>query len=151
MPGHLIRRFHQATVAILQKEVSVLGYDLTPVQYAVLNKINNNPGIDQITLAGLIAYDRTTITSVVDRLEQRGWVTREVSNQDRRSKVIKLTTEGVKVLCKVTPAVISAQAIMLQGLEAKESEVFLSLLEKATDAVNELSRAPLKKSKDDKN
>src|SRR5215213_2944818 len=68
MPGHLARRFQQIAVAVFLAEVEDAGFDLTPVQYAALAAIKLNPGIDQVTLAGLIAYDRTTITGVVDRL-----------------------------------------------------------------------------------
>ena len=72
MPGHLARRFQQIAVAVFLAEVEEAGYDLTPVQYAALAAVSTNPGIDQVTLAGLIAYDRTTITGVVDRLVQKG-------------------------------------------------------------------------------
>jgi len=144
MPGHLVRRYHQAAVAIFHKAVSALGYDLTPVQFAALVKVNDQPGIDQITLAGLIAYDRTTITGVVDRLVNKGLLAREVSASDRRSRVLRLSADGLKVLRKVTPAVETAQAVMLQGLNKKEAAEFLRLLHKATLAVNDLSRAPLK-------
>ena len=144
MPGHLIRRLHQAAVAIFHAEVGELGYDLTPVQYAALAKIERNPGIDQITLAGLIGYDRTTITGVIDRLEQKGLVKREVGERDRRSRVLRISDEGLQVLNEVTPAVLNAQVIMLQGLNDDEAATLVRLLHKATAGVNELSRAPLK-------
>ncbi|MGY3292140.1 hypothetical protein ACVWWP_005207 [Bradyrhizobium sp. LM3.6] len=66
MPGHLARRFQQIAVAVFLAEVGDAGFDLTPVQYAALATIKANPGLDQVTLAGLIAYDRTTITGVID-------------------------------------------------------------------------------------
>jgi DNA-binding MarR family transcriptional regulator len=72
MPGHLARRFQQIAVAVFLAEVGEAGFDLTPVQYAALAAIKTNPGIDQVSLAGLIAYDRTTITGVLDRLAQKG-------------------------------------------------------------------------------
>ena len=72
MPGHLARRFQQIAVAVFLAEVEEAGYDLTPVQYAALAAVGANHGIDQVTLAGLIAYDRSTITGVVDRLVQKG-------------------------------------------------------------------------------
>lgn len=147
MPGHLIRRLHQAAVAIFHAEIADLGYDLTPVQYAALAKIEAQPGIDQATLAGLIAYDRTTIGGVVDRLVQKGLLAREVSNKDRRARVLRLTPEGADVLKRMTPAVEGAQAAMLQGLNEDEAAEFLRLLRKATAGVNELSRAPLKEAR----
>ena len=78
-PGHLARRFQQIAVAVFHAAVEDAGYDLTPVQYAALTTVGMQPGIDQATLAGLIAYDRTTITGVVDRLVQKGLVVRQAT------------------------------------------------------------------------
>lgn len=144
MPGHLIRRYQQAAVAIFHQQLDGAEVDLTPVQYAALAKVQAYPGVDQVTLAGLIAYDRSTIGGVVDRLVQKGWLERAVSDTDRRARVLKLTGAGEQTLARVTPAVEEAQAIMLRGLDAQEQATFLNLLEKATESVNELSRAPLK-------
>jgi DNA-binding MarR family transcriptional regulator len=144
MPGHLIRRYHQAAVAIFHREVAEFSYDLTPVQFAALDRVQESPGIDQITLAGLIAYDRTTITGVVDRLVQKGWLEQSISVRDRRARVLHLTDEGKQVLTVIRPAVEKAQQVMLHGLSEEEEDQFLRLLKKATEHVNELSRAPLK-------
>jgi MarR family transcriptional regulator, temperature-dependent positive regulator of motility len=144
MPGHLARRFQQIAVAVFLAEVEGAGFDLTPVQYAALATINSNPAIDQITLAGLIAYDRTTITGVVDRLVQKGLVIRQTSSRDRRARELKITDAGRQTLRKITPAVESAQQIMLRGLTAKEAAELTRLMRKAIAAGNELSRAPLR-------
>lgn len=144
MPGHLARRFQQIAVAVFLAEIEQAGFDLTPVQYAALAAISANPGIDQITLAGLIAYDRTTITGVIDRLVQKNLVIREASSRDRRARVLTLTTEGKKTLRAITPAVEAAQATMLRGLTAAEGKELMRLLRKAIAAGNELSRAPLR-------
>jgi DNA-binding MarR family transcriptional regulator len=144
IPGHLARRFQQIAVAVFLAEVEGAGFDLTPVQYAALATINANPAIDQITLAGLIAYDRTTITGVVDRLVQKNLVVRETSSRDRRARQLKITDEGRKTLRKITPAVESAQRIMLRGLNEKEAAELMRLLRKAIAAGNELSRAPMR-------
>jgi MarR family transcriptional regulator, temperature-dependent positive regulator of motility len=144
MPGHLARRFQQIAVAVFLAEVEQAGFDLTPVQYAALAAISANPGIDQITLAGLIAYDRTTITGVIDRLVQKNLVIREPSSRDRRARVLTITTEGKKTLRAITPAVEAAQATMLRGLTGAEAKELMRLLRKAIAAGNELSRAPLR-------
>ena len=107
MPGHLARRFQQIAVAVFLAEVDAAGYDLTPVQYVALAAISANPGIDQVTLAGLIAYDRTTITGVVDRLAQKGLVERNESSRDRRARELKVTPAGRKTLSGITPARIA--------------------------------------------
>jgi MarR family transcriptional regulator, temperature-dependent positive regulator of motility len=144
MPGHLARRFQQIAVAVFLAEVEEAGFDLTPVQYAALAAICANPGIDQVTLAGLIAYDRTTITGVVDRLVQKGLLVRHASSRDRRARVLQMTDAGRRTLRKITPAVEAAQRIMLRGLTETEAEELMQLLRKAIAAGNELSRAPLR-------
>jgi DNA-binding MarR family transcriptional regulator len=144
MPGHLARRFQQIAVAVFLAEVGDAGFDLTPVQYAALAAIKLNPGIDQVTLAGLIAYDRTTITGVVDRLVQKGLLLRHASSRDRRARELQITDAGKRTLRGITPAVEAAQRSMLRGLTEKEGTDLVRLLRKAIAAGNELSRAPLR-------
>jgi MarR family transcriptional regulator, temperature-dependent positive regulator of motility len=144
MPGHLARRFQQIAVAVFLAEVGDAGFDLTPVQYAALAAIRTNPGIDQVTLAGLIAYDRTTITGVVDRLVQKGLLVRNPSSRDRRARELQITEAGKRTLRGITPAVEAAQRSMLRGLTEKEGADLMRLLRKAIAAGNELSRAPLR-------
>jgi len=144
MPGHLARRFQQIAVAVFLAEVERAGFDLTPVQYAALAAIHATPGIDQITLAGLIAYDRTTITGVIDRLVQKGLVLRQASPRDRRARALVITGDGQKTLQAITPAVEAAQRLMVRGLSGPEQQELTRLLKKAIAAGNALSRAPLR-------
>ena len=141
-PGHLARRFQQIAVAVFHAEVEAAGFDLTPVQYAALTTIAARPGIDQATLAGLIAYDRTTITGVVDRLALKGLVVRQSNGRDRRVRELVTTEDGRRVLDGIEPAVQAAQRSMLRGLNADEADLLIRLLQKAVVAGNELSRAP---------
>ena len=105
---------------------------------------STNPGIDQVTLAGLIAYDRTTITGVVDRLVHKGLIVRNASATDRRARALHITSEGHQTLDTIAPAVEEAQEIMLRGLSQDEQKAFMHLLQKAIGAVNDLSRAPMR-------
>ena len=143
-PGHLARRFQQIAVAVFHAEMEDAGFDLTPVQYAALAAISAYPGMDQASLAGTIAYDRTTITGVIDRLVQKDLVTRKASARDRRARELQMTETGKRTLRAITPAVEAAQRIMLRGLSAKEAAQLMQLLRKAIAAGNALSRAPLR-------
>lgn len=143
-PGHLARRFQQIAVAIFYAEVEAADCDLTPVQYAALARIADAPGLDQATLAGLIAYDRTTIGGVVDRLVEKGLVAREISRKDRRARELRITDTGAAILKKIAPAVAETQRILLSGLGEKEAAQFMKLLKKAIAALNDLSRAPMR-------
>ncbi len=143
MPGHLVRRLHQISIALFGTRMAEAGIDLTSVQFAALVAVRGNPGIDQATLAGLIAYDRVTIGGVIDRLVAKGLVTREVSPRDRRARVLELSDAGQVLLDRALPVAVAVQDDILDGLSMEEREGFVALLRKATEAGNEYSRAPL--------
>src|SRR5260221_4444480 len=111
-PGHLARRFQQIAVAVFHAAVEEAGYDLTPVQYAALTTIATQPEIDQATLAGLIAYDRTTITGVVDRLVQKGVLGRQASRTDRPAHAFQVTGEGRHTLDGIESSVEAGQRVI---------------------------------------
>ena len=143
MPGHLIRRLHQISIALFQERMAALGLDLTPVQFGALVLLSENPGIDQATLAGMIAQDRATTGMVVDRLQAKGLVDRRISPRDRRARELSLTREGATLLARVTPHARAVQSAILPGLNEDERDLFLDLARRAAEAGNELSRAPL--------
>ena len=141
-PGHLIRRAQQIAVAIFLEECAA--EDLTPVQYAALIAIRDNPGIDATRVSGLIAFDRTTISGVMERLEAKGLVKRQTNAADKRAKVVDITAEGKKLLKKVEPKVERAQQRILAPLSTEEQRALMGLLSKLVDLNNEASRAPKK-------
>ena len=143
MPGHLIRRLHQISTALFTARMEAAGLDLTSVQFAALAKVAETPGIDQATLAGLIAYDRVTLGGVVDRLVAKGLLDRSVHPRDRRARVLAVTDAGRAVLDSSLPAIGAVQEDLLAGLAPDERETFVALLRKATEAGNDQSRAPL--------
>ena len=103
-PGHLIRRAQQIA-ALLFREV--LGPDVTPVQYAILRMLQESPGIDQVTLARLVALDNSTTADIAARLESKGWIHRELL--PRRQRRLSLTTEGEAMLAAFVPNVYELQ------------------------------------------
>lgn len=131
-------------MALFHAEVEAAGFDLTPMQYAALAAVEEHPGVDQITLAGMIAHDRTTIAGVIDRLARKELVVREVSPTDRRARTLSITETGSDVMRRIEPAVRATQQKLLGGLDAAEGEQLVALMRKAIDALNAQSRAPLK-------
>lgn len=140
LPGHLIRRMHQISVSAFAAETKAAGVDLTPMQFAALCMLGENPGIEQATLAGLVAIDRPTIGGVVARLEARGLLERGVSPSDRRARILNLTEAGAALLREARPLVQRAQDAMLGELAPDERDTLVALLLKVTSA--ETSRAP---------
>ena len=127
-PGHLIRRAHQLAVAIFMEETSQFG--VTPVQFAILNALIEDPGEDQVTLAGRVAFDAATFGSVIHRLEAKGWVRRKPDADDRRRKLLWVTPEGEKAAMAMKRAVAKAQVRILGPLDEAERDQFIALLDK---------------------
>ncbi len=140
LPGHHIRRLHQIAVALFLQETEAHG--VTPVQFAALQAVANEPGIDQRTLAGRIGFDTSTIAGVIDRLETRGLLRRQVSPDDRRVRQLALTPEGEALLHAVQPGMQAAQVRILAPLPRAERAEFMRMLQVLVEANNELSRAP---------
>ena len=139
-PGHHIRRLHQISVGIFLQELGEIG--ITPVQYAALQTVANQPGIDQRTLARTIALDASTTGGVLDRLEQRGALERRTAPQDRRARQLWLTDAGAQLLAGAVPAMLAAQRQILAPLTERQQTEFMRLLRIVVDQNNALSRAP---------
>ncbi|WP_212523838.1 MarR family transcriptional regulator [Actibacterium sp. MT2.3-13A] len=131
MAGHLIRRLHQHSTQVFQAHARDAGFDLTPVQFAAMDAIRSDPGIDQAGVAALIAYDRATIGGVIERLVQKGYVKRVVSRRDRRARELTLTEDGRRVFHAFLPVVRTLQDDILPGLTDAERAAFLALARKA--------------------
>lgn len=134
-PGHLIRRAHQVAVALFMEETA--GHDVTPVQFAILNALMDEPGEDQVTLSARVAFDAATSGSVIGRLESKGWVRREPDPDDRRRKLLWVTPQGEEVVQQMKRAVARAQSRLVAPLDATERAQFAALLQKLVAARHE--------------
>jgi len=139
-PGHLIRRAQQISVSMFY---STMGNRVTPVQYAVLRILQDNPGIDQVTLARLCALDTSTAANLAVRLEERGLIKRVVSEKSKRYRLLHLTARGAALLKKTLPSGRRLSQRLLQALGKEEQKLFMRLLRKFVHLNNEESRAPL--------
>ena len=141
-PGYLFRRMQQIAVSIFVEECRA--FDLTPVQYAALIAIHTHPGIDATRLSAVIAFDRSTLGNVIERLQAKGLIERKPAREDRRIKLLYLTRQGAALLREIMPAVEKAQARMLQPLKLADRKTLLALLTQLVDLNNEASRVPLR-------
>jgi DNA-binding MarR family transcriptional regulator len=141
-PGYLFRRMQQIAVSIFVEECRA--YDLTPVQFASLVAIRTHPGIDATRLSAVIAFDRSTLGNVIERLEAKRYIERKPAREDKRVKLLYLTKTGSALLHEIIPSVDRAQARMLQPLKPADRKILLALLTQLVDLNNEASRVPLR-------
>jgi DNA-binding MarR family transcriptional regulator len=140
-PGHLIRRLSQISMALFIEEAGELG--VTARQFAALNMIRESPDIDQVRLSQMIAMDKTTIVKVIDRLVEKGLITRTRSPTDRRANVLNITPQGQKVLKDIEPLLDRSDQRILAPLGQSDQRKFMELLSQLVHVNNIYSRAPL--------
>jgi DNA-binding MarR family transcriptional regulator len=127
-PGYLIRRAHQVSVALFA--TGMADFDLTPVQFAMLNALMDEPGEDQITLASKVAFDPATSGAVITRLENKGLLRRDADPHDKRRKLLSLTPAGEQMVAVMKTAVEQVQSRITAPLSGAEAQELTRLLAK---------------------
>ena len=127
-PGVLLRRAHQAAVAIFAEEAGALS--LTPPQHNLLTAIQQQPGCSQADLARIVSYDRATVGAVIAGLERRNLVNRHSTPGQPRRTSLTLTREGRKLLKAAAPITARINARVLSMLSPAERDLFIPLLAK---------------------
>jgi MarR family transcriptional regulator, temperature-dependent positive regulator of motility len=124
-PGHLIRRAQQIAVSTFNE---VHGRRVTPVQYAILRTLYDAPGIDQVTLADMVALDTSTTADIAARLETKGLIIRAML--PRRQRSLSLTPAGEAMLEALRPGVRVMYDALMAHLSTDEQREFMFLLRK---------------------
>ena len=125
-PGYLARQFHRIATTLFLEETQK--YDVTPLQYGILTVVHSRPGIDQISACEALGADRSTLATVVDRLEKQGLVERVASATDRRSNALYLTQHGKRLLPEIRRAEEKMRKRIFKSLSVRELEIFTDLM-----------------------
>lgn len=103
---------------------------ITPSLYAVLVVIGANPGLKQTELASAVRLDRSSVVSVVDKLEKRKLVLRQRVEGDRRTNALALTRAGQALLNELTRRVQAHEGRLAENLSERERATLIRLLGK---------------------
>jgi DNA-binding MarR family transcriptional regulator len=139
-PGFLIRRAHQISQAVFIEQCSEL--DLTSTQFGFLWVLERAGELDQIGIARLLGFDRSTTALVVKLLERRRLISRTVDRADRRRQLLQLTTAGRNLRKRAEPRVDRVRARLQEPFTREEAKTFARLLKKFTGALDQTVRAP---------
>jgi DNA-binding MarR family transcriptional regulator len=78
-------------------------FDLTNGQFSLMMSLNRPEPAPMAAVASLLAVDRTTLTAALKPLERRGLVKVTSDSKDRRSRLMVLTAQGMKLLASAVP------------------------------------------------
>ncbi len=126
VPAHLARRFNQICLGI-GDEVS-RPFNLSPIEFAVVAAVEDEPGLDQRRLAARLAIDTVSTSKLLDRLERLRLVRRTVNSEDRRARVLSLTPRGREVRVKIGVGFRAAHDKIMAPLSSIEQRQFIELL-----------------------
>jgi MarR family transcriptional regulator, organic hydroperoxide resistance regulator len=129
-PADLTLLLHAAAdrmVVELDKAAIELG--LSDVRdWLVLAALADGAQRTQLELSRMICIDKTTLISVLDRLEQQDLIVRTVDPNDRRVRIPQITAAGKRVHSKFAAARDAAESQALDGVDEKQRSVLMDLL-----------------------
>ena len=130
--GVLLNLVHNDFKKHLTSVFKTGGYNLTPEQFLLMDALWDNGIQSQQTLADTMFKDKNSIVKLIDGLEKRGYVKRVTDKHDRRQNLIKLTNHGVLLKEDVTRLAINAVNTIVKGIDIKDINVFIKVLEAMT-------------------
>jgi len=101
--GYLINLAAQRLKYELHQTFQAKGYDVTPEQWAVLNRLWEEDGLSQVELAERTFKDKPGTTRILSLLEKKGIVVRRQDENDRRVLRVYLTKIGKDLKAKLIP------------------------------------------------
>ncbi|MFI9331540.1 MarR family winged helix-turn-helix transcriptional regulator [Kitasatospora sp. NPDC052868] len=128
-----LQRATHATLQVLAAELADL--DLPPSEINALANLADGRGRTVSELGAAVGTRPTTLTSILDRLERRGHITRGTRPGDRRAVLVELTASGRAAATTIRQTVTDLERRALAGLPTET----LTHLRAALQALTEVS------------
>ena len=129
-PGYLIYLAAMRNRLVLKKVYRNTGYEITPEQLALLNRLYEKEGVTQRQLAEGTFKDNPNTTRLIDQLEKQGLVERKDHPSDRRAACLILTALGRKTRTELVQALIKLGERVYKKFSKSEKEQFIQLIRK---------------------
>ena len=124
--GYLMGRARASLLSGLDARLERFG--LTGMQFAVLKHVAEGSARTAAELCRFMQYDTGAMTRILDRLEERGLVSRERSRADRRAVVLKVAPSGRAQLPRLASVARGVLEAHLAGFSATEVAALKSYL-----------------------
>lgn len=129
--GFLIAKIHQASGRIFSKILKDSGIDeINPAQGRILFVLWSKDEISITELARRTMLSKSTLTSMLDRLEKTGYLTRIRSKEDRRTILIKRTEKDKRLESKYMQVSEEMTRLFYKGFTQSEIDEFENTLER---------------------
>jgi DNA-binding MarR family transcriptional regulator len=110
--------------------------DVTPVQYGVWKCLWENGSMTPSQIAQMLSVDTSTITGLLDRMENKEILKRTPNTEDRRAIHVSLTEQGKMLEPEMDRITSEANAEVLSVLNPEEQKLFVSYLNRILESLN---------------
>lgn len=108
-------------------------YNLTSSDYGILMYLFNNDGVNQDNICTHFVMDKGTVAKSAARLEENGYIKRQINAKNKREKNIYLTSSGKEIAISIKEAMQEWDNKCLSGLTEDEINLFSILSQKISD------------------
>ena len=117
-------------------------YGITRAQWAVLAKVERTEGLKQTELAEQMEMQPITLTRLIDKLCDNGWIERRSDDSDRRVNRLYLRKAARPLLGKLGGLRSELTATALEGISPADAHRLLSQLETIKENVRNAIQNP---------
>ncbi|OKO73185.1 MarR family transcriptional regulator [Bradyrhizobium sp. NAS96.2] len=117
-------------------------YGITRAQWAVLSKVERQEGLKQTELAELLEVQPITLTRLIDKLCDNGWIERRSDENDRRVNRLYLKKAARPLLGKLAGLRSELTATALEGISPADAYRLLTQLESIKENVRNAIQSP---------
>ncbi len=117
-------------------------YGITRAQWAVLSKVERQEGLKQTELAELLEVQPITLTRLIDKLCDNGWIERRNDENDRRVNRLYLKKAARPLLGKLAGLRSELTATALEGISPTDAHRLLTQLESIKENVRNAIQSP---------
>ncbi len=110
-------------------------YDISFIQWIALSKLNEGLAATASDLCKRMQHDNGAITRMLDQLEEKGYVERHRSQQDRRVVELQVTEAGRAKVNELTPLIVDSLNRALTSFSLEEFTQLTRLLEKLKNSI----------------
>jgi MarR family transcriptional regulator for hemolysin len=110
-------------------------FGITRAQWAVLVKVERSEGMKQTELAELMEMQPITLTRLIDKLCEQGWIERRSDATDRRVNRLYVRKAGRQLLGRMSGLRSELTATALEGITPAEAHRLLAQLEQVKENV----------------
>ena len=126
----LVGRAYKAIICRYLSNIEILGLDINFDEWLILGPIWQLSGASHKELGEISTKDKTSVTRIIDSLENKNLVVRVSDQIDKRIKRVVLTKKGKNLFYDALPIIEKTQMELRKNISEEDLEIFESVLNK---------------------